>query len=93
MTIADDGSTNSGWVYDPKPDQNVWRYGTERPCNLIGRYVTIVADYSAVQKPFEIALCHWGILGNREPIPDEVEEEVIVPTFAEDMVPQYIVLG
>ena len=47
MTIADDGTTNSGWVYDPRVGFNVWRFGTERPCNLVGRYVTIMADYSA----------------------------------------------
>ena len=49
MTMAKDGSSQSGYVYDPfayndagGPDDGmVWRYGTERPCNLIGRYVTI----------------------------------------------------
>ena len=57
MTILDDGSPQSGWVYDPKFSYNVWRYGTERPCNLVGRYVTIVADYSAMVGSYEIALC------------------------------------
>ena len=73
----------------------VWRYGTEKPCNLVGRYVTIFADYStlAATAPytFEIALCHWGIMGNRIPITDEVDEvidlkepipEPIPPTFS-----------
>ena len=100
MTILDDGSPQSGWVYDPtiyntSPNGFVWRYGTERPCNLVGRYVTIVADYSLVPKPFEIALCHWGVMGDRTPIPDEViEPEPIVPSFSQQsLVPKYIVLG
>ena len=62
----------------------VWRYGRERPCNLIGRYVTIFADYSAMVGTYEIALCHWGIMGSRIPIPDEVIEPV-PPTFSEDL--------
>ena len=77
MRIEKYGS-ESGWVYDGKANLNgqglVWRYGTERPCNLVGRYVTIVADYSAIAKPFEIALCQFGVMGNRIPIPGEPEE-------------------
>ena len=65
-------SAQSGWVNDPRFSALVWRYGTERPCNLVGRYVTIVADYSAVPKPIEIALCHFGVMGKRTIIPDEV---------------------
>ena len=51
--------TSSGYYYSPlaasgNPGQNngapadgmVWMFGTEKPCNLEGRYVTIVADYS-----------------------------------------------
>ena len=47
MTISMDGP-QSGWVFDQFEDGMVWRYGTERPCNLVGRYVTIFADYSAI---------------------------------------------
>ena len=86
MTIAYDGSSESGWVRDPRFNRNVWRYGTERPCNLVGRYVTIFADYSAVSKPSEIALCSFGIMGNRTPVPDEViVPEFTPPTFAEEL--------
>ena len=91
MTIEKDGSPQSGWVYDqfyfthvPSSGGLAWRYGTERPCNLVGRYVTIVADYSAVAKPFEIALCQFGVMGKRIPIPDEVIEPV-PPTFSEEL--------
>ena len=69
MTLEKDGSAQSGYVEDPSThvtwhvsngapsDGLVWRYGTERPCNLVGRYVTIFADYSGVPTPYEIALC------------------------------------
>ena len=82
MTIAQDGSPESGWVYDgntivlPGINGYVWRYGTERPCNLVGRYVTIFADYSSIATPYEIGLCQWGVMGNRIPILDEVIEQV-----------------
>ena len=98
MTIADDGSTNSGYVYDALHDQNVWRYGTERPCNLRGRYVTIFADYSAITKPYEIALCQIGIMGDplsqveEEVIESEPEVEHVPPTFAEKLQPSTVVL-
>ena len=111
MTIAKDGSEQSGWVHDPVSlssfgtnggvgqDGLVWRCGTERPCKLKGRYVTIYANYSAIQTPFEIALCHWGIMGSRVPVSDEVidlEEpipEPIPPTFANDLQPSPVVLN
>ena len=65
MTIEEElVSAQSGWYSDAKYGTQ-WRYGTERPCNLVGRYVTIYADYSAVEKPNEIALCYWGVMGNR----------------------------
>ena len=85
----------SGWVVDqhssnPTADGMVWRYGTERACNLVGRYVTIFADYSAIAKPFEIALCQFGVLGNRIPIPDEVP---FPPTFSEKPKPSIVQLG
>ena len=74
MRIEKYGS-ESGWVYDGKANLNgqglVWRYGTERPCNLVGRYVTIFADYSEMVGPYEIALCNLAVLGNRIIIPDE----------------------
>ena len=90
MTIANDGSAQSGWVNDPRYGALfVWRYGTERPCNLVGRYVTIVADYSAVAKPFEIALCQFGVMGKRIPVPDEVIEPV-PPTFSEEPKPSIV---
>ena len=73
MTIANDGSSESGWVHDPYPNRDVWRYGTERPCNLNGRYVSILADYSTVSTPYEIALCQFAVLGEETPI---VEEEI-----------------
>ena len=73
MAIAD-GAPSDGMV---------WRYGTERPCNLEGRYVTIFADYSEVPTPFEIALCQWGIMGTRTTIADVVES--VAPTFSEDL--------
>ena len=76
----------------------VWRSGTERPCNLVGRYVTIFADYSTIAATapytFEIALCHWGIMGNRVPILVEeeevIEEESVPPSFAEDLQPRTV---
>ena len=75
--IKDDGnndvSDESGWVFDKLANNMVWRYGTERACNLVGRYVTIVADYTLIPTPYEIALCHFGVMGNRIPIPDETE--------------------
>ena len=37
----------------------------------MGRYVTIFADYSTVPKPYEIALCQYGVLGEGTPIVDE----------------------
>ena len=51
----------------------------------MGRYVTIVADYSTISKPFEIALCNFMVMG--EPIsyaeeviePEVIEPEVIEP--------------
>ena len=56
MTVANDSplandpsdvkAAESGWVYDPFPGLDVWRYGTERPCNLEGQYITFEADYS-----------------------------------------------
>ena len=98
MTLEKDGSAQSGYVEDlltqvswhvsngAPSDGLVWRYGTERPCNLVGRYVTIFADYSAVSKPSEIALCSFGIMGNRTPVPDEViVPEFTPPTFAEEL--------
>ena len=57
MTIEKYGP-QSGWVFDQFAQDNgitdgmVWRYGTERPCNLVGRYVTIFADYSVIPKPY-----------------------------------------
>ena len=58
-TIAKDDSLSSGWVVDPffwnyvnVEDSKVWRCGTERSCNLVGRYVSIVADYTEIAKPF-----------------------------------------
>ena len=83
MTIAREvTSAQSGWVVDPNlynsaADDIVWRYGTERPCNLVGRYITIFADYSEVAKPFQIALCQFGVMGSEIPVLDEVQEEVI----------------
>ena len=76
MTIANDGSSQSGHFYDPKYRRWIWRYGTERPCNLFGRYVSIIADYSAIAMvgSYEIALCQWGVLGNRIVVPEEVQE-------------------
>ena len=65
MTIENDDSLQSGWIYDPKPREDVWRYGTERPCNLVGQYVTIFADYSSFTTSYEIALCQWGVMGSR----------------------------
>ena len=86
MTIDKDGGPQSGWVYDATFSNTadngmVWRYGTERPCNLVGRYVTIFADYSAIPKPYEIALCQFGVMGKRVYIPDKVEP--VAPTFSE----------
>ena len=68
------------------------------PCNLVGQYVTIVADYSDVTPPYEIALCSWGILGDGIPIPDEVTEPElepvhVPPTFAEGLQPSSVVLN
>ena len=34
MTFAKDGSEQSGWIYDLQSDDDVWRYGAEKPCNL-----------------------------------------------------------
>ena len=94
MTIEDDDSPESGWVFDGDEAANVWRYGTERPCNLAGRYVTIVANYRDVTKPYEIALCQWAVLGNRIILPDEdvvdLEPEPVPPTFAEDLQPSVV---
>ena len=88
MRISKNGS-ESGWVYDGKANLSsqglVWRYGTERTCNLVGRYVTIVADYSAIAKPFEIALCQFGVMGNRIPILDETKLLPVPPSFAEEL--------
>ena len=94
-------SAQTGWYVDPHtnniPSQGAaadgmcWKYGTERACNLVGRYVTIFADYSNVTPPFEIALCSWGIMGG--PVPT-VEEEIIdpvPPTFAEDLQPSPVI--
>ena len=61
------------------------------PCGLVGRYVTILADYSLIPTPYEIALCQFGVLGNRIVIPDEEviepevepETEAVPPTFAD----------
>ena len=99
MTIAREiTSAQSGWVYDghtsnSAADDLVWRYGTERPCNLVGRYVTIFADYSAIAKPYEIALCNLAVLGPDEEviIPDEVVP--IPPTFAEELKSSSIIFG
>ena len=110
MTITDDGSPQSGWGYDQLGDYShhtgwgvlatdigrVWRYGTERPCNLVGRYVSIVADYSSIPT-HEIALCNWGVMG-REPIVDEViepepEPEPVPPTFSEILRGKFVLHG
>ena len=116
MTITREvTSAQSGWVYDGYTASNggsapadgiVWRYGTERACNLVGRYVSIVADYSTVTPPYEISLCQWAIMGG--PAPPVEEEEVIEPevvpevelvtepvvsTISEVLVPQHIILG
>jgi len=94
MTIAREiTSAQSGWVYDghtfnSAADGLVWRYGTERPCNLLGRYVTIFADYSLVQKPFEIALCNLAVLG-----PDEEVIIPIPPTFSKELKSSSIIFG
>ena len=71
----------------------VWRYGTERPCNLVGRYVSIVADISE-RATFKIQLCHFAVLGQREPIPDEVEEpNNVPPSFAENLRASFVIFG
>ena len=58
--------------------------------------MNIVADYSAISKPYEIALCQFLVMGQRTIIPDEVievievieevlEPETVLPTFAEEL--------
>ena len=64
MTLANDGSAESGWVNDPYHNVDVWRYGTERACRLDGQYVTIVADFSGEAGSYEKALCALGVFGN-----------------------------
>ena len=71
MTLANDGSPESGWGNDPWKG-NVWRYGTERACSLEGQYVTFVADFSSeAASSYEKALCTLGVFG-------QYLEEVIV---------------
>ena len=90
MTIADDGSAQSGWVDEDldAATANVWRYGTERPCNLAGRYFSIIADYTGVAAtaPFhlaptgayEIGLCNLAVMGTGDIIPEEEASEVVI---------------
>ena len=64
MTIANDGSAESGWYYDGDfKNATLWRFGTERPCSLVGEYVTIVADYSSEAPPYEKSICTFGVMG------------------------------
>ena len=52
----------------------------------------------AVAGSYEIALCQWGVLGNRIVVPDEVviepkaEVVKVPPTFAENLQPISVIL-
>ena len=86
MRLVNDGSPESGWIDDPWRGPNVWRYGTERPCNLEGRYVHIVADYSdPLTRPTEIAICTVGVMGNYI-----VEEETSVTEQEASTEPSFV---
>ena len=66
MTLDKDTSAESGWVYDtvPNPDDYVWRYGTERSCDLKGKYITFEADFSSEASNYEKTICIIGVMGN-----------------------------
>ena len=42
----------------------MWSFGKEVWCNLEGRYVHIVADYSHLSGA-TVSLCHLGIMGTK----------------------------
>ena len=60
--------TNVSWDVAIPPNTgnngNVWNYGKEIWCNLQGRYMTIVADYSHLEsQSYQVSLCSVGIMG------------------------------
>ena len=54
---------SDSWYYDPRFDMDVWPYGIEVWCNLVGQYVHIVADLSHLSPPYTMSLCSVGIMG------------------------------
>ena len=88
MTL-DTGS--DGWYYDARTASDgvnggtAWTYGIEKWCNLEGRYMYIIADFShLLQSPYSystytMSLCNLGIMGTKyehnEPPPTEITLE------------------
>ena len=75
---TNDSANRHTWNVEGMEYNDVWNYGKEVWCNLEGRYMHIVADFThLIGTNFNVNLCSVGIMGTQyiraDPLPETLE--------------------